>query len=194
MTRPNDAPGFLRSAARIVGLAAIVLATASCGENEEESTSQPTTVRQPVEQRSPLEEIRLDPRVEFPRSREPSTVEVAEAVADFAAAFANGNARAASSMMAPADRAVLDRLQESGAWSESTGDVELVRVVSLSEGGGGGLTLGLAVQDAEGAYLLAWEGSQTGTGYEFTALPIESTSAANARALDGVDVQALLTR
>jgi hypothetical protein len=115
-------------------------------------------------------------------------------VADFAAAFANGDARAADSMMAPADRAVLDRLEETGEWGESTGDVELVRLVSLTEGEGGSITLGLAVQDAQGAYLLAWSGIETASGYEFTALPVEPTSVPNARALDGVDLQALMTQ
>ena len=194
MTRLNE----FGDRARILlalALASIAFAVPSCGENGDESDTGPAQVAPPPPPPpSPLEDLRLDRRVQFPESQEPSTREIAELVAEFASVFATGDATRAAEMISEADRAVLERLIERGLWSSSEKGIELVRVVSLSEPSDEEIRVGLAVQTAEGAYLTAWSGQRTNGSWRFSALPIESTTAQNARELDGIDLTSRLTR
>ena len=179
----------------ITALCLALAATVSCGGGEEESGKRTsvTSVAPPPPPASPLEQINLDRRVEFPESQEPSTVDIAQAVADFAAVFAKSDASSARRMMMPADQAVLDQLVERGAWSDSASEVEIVRVVSLTEKSNGQVEIGLAVQQPSGAYLIGWRGENTGGGWSFTALPLETKAESSAKALDGVDLDGLKT-
>jgi len=194
MTRQIESGRWARSFLALALLAwAIVIP--SCGEGDDGSDTGPAQVAPPPPPPpSPLEDLRLDLRVQFPESQEPSTREIAEAVAEFASVLATGDATRAAEMMSEADRAVLERLIERGWWSTSEEGIELVRVVSLSEPSAGEVRIGLAIQTAEGAYLTAWSGQKAGGSWRFGALPIESTTAPNAREMDGIDLTSRLTR
>jgi len=192
MTRPADTGLFVKRAVLCALLGLTTLMLPSCGKEEEQSKATTNIAPAPPPPRSALEDIRLNPKVEFPESQEPSSAEIAEAVAEFAAAFATGSASAAGDYMMPADKAVLQQLRESGQWQDETGDIELVRVVSLTEDQAtGSLKIGLGVQSGDGAYLLGWQGVNDGGRWRFTALPIDPKSAPNARALDGIDLASL---
>ncbi len=193
MTRPAEMKTqTMKRAALCVLLAIATAGLTSCGNEEEQADVRTAVAPPPPPPRSPLEDLRLNPKVEFPESREPSTVEIAEAVAEFAAAFATGSSNAASEYLMPADLAVLEQLRENGQWLEETSGIELVRVVALTEDESAGtLQIGFGVQSEGGAYLLGWQGINDGGRWRFTALPLASKSVPNARALDGIDLSSL---
>ncbi|MEO1130374.1 MAG: hypothetical protein AAFX05_11810, partial [Planctomycetota bacterium] len=96
----------------------------------------------------PLEEIELDPRVQFPDEREPSTVSLAQAVADLASAVIDGDSELMSSLLSREDREILDWMVEAGLWIEGDTGIELARVCVLNEGESG-VEVALGILDAQ---------------------------------------------
>ena len=120
----------------------------------------------------------------FPASREPSTAEVARAVAGLAEALATGDAESMGELLTSEDARILAGLVESGRWSAATEPIESVRVAALNEMGSV-IEVGLAVQEPTGAYLLGWEGVEESGGWRFRGMAIEPREAPTADALDG---------
>jgi len=186
--RPRDK----RSATRSLGapLLALMLAAplGGCGgEKQEEQAAAPAPRPAPIEPADPLAGVELDERVEFPPQRAPESPELAEAIADLANALAAGDAdRFAQRLTEPAE-AVLRDLEQRGDWGSATASIETVRVVAV-DARESFANLGLAVQEPEGAYVLAWQGEPGMQGWRFSGMAIAPRSAALASELDGVDL------
>jgi len=157
------------------------LLLAGCSEKPEEQTQAPVAPA-PAPKVYPLEEIDLDPRVQFPQEKEPSTVELAQAVADLGAAIANGDSDLFAELVQREDREILGWLVEHEKWPEGSG-IELVRVCVLNETDSG-VELGLGVQDSEGAFLLGWRGVQSDNDWTFSAAPVAYEPADRVAELD----------
>ncbi len=172
------------------GLALAILAGASLSACEKKKAPPPPPPPPPPVAAAPdwtLEDIKMDPRVQFPESRTPSTRELAQSVADLASAIITGNDTEMSSLLDPIDHAVMSDLVSSGGWKDGTSGIEAVRVCVLEEGEGkNSCRLGLGVQDKMGAYLLAWTGSASGEDWMFQGLAIVPQLADRVATLDGV--------
>lgn len=170
----------------IAGMVAISMP--GCGGDDEQAQA-PERPQRPApreEKPDPFEGLAKDPRVEFPRSREPATPAQAQAVADLASAIARGDEKRLRELLDTPAEAVLDTLISDGVWGDATGGIETVRVVAL-EGPEVDTRVGLAIQDPRGAYVLGWAGSPAGAGaWQWTGLAIEAPSAARASELDGI--------
>lgn len=184
---PNP-PHLVRERLTVVLGACALSAAALVGGCEKEAPPPPppAPAPAPVVEVSPLEGLKMDPRVQFPQEREPSTRELAEAIATLASAFVKGDANAAKSVLSPDAGALIDAMVATGEWKTGTASVETVRVCVLSEqADSGSATLGLGIQDATGAYLLAWRGSNADGVWEFAPMPLNDTEAAQVALLDG---------
>jgi hypothetical protein len=136
-----------------------------------------------------LEDIAMDPRVQFPENRTPSTRELAEAIAQLATAIITGNDRDMTDLLDPIDHAVMSDLVSTGGWKDGTTGIEAVRVCVLEEGEGKTTCrLGLGVQDPLGAYLLAWTGASSDGRWTFQGLAIVPQIADRVAALDGASL------
>lgn len=176
---------------RAIGVGAALAAgamtlLAGCGgEEQAEAPQQAPRPTQQVERVDPFEDLELDPRVEFPRSREPASPEQAQAVADLASAIASADEDRLRGMLNEPARAVLDTLIENGQWGQAVQGIEMVRVVAL-DGEGASTRVGLAVQDPQGAYVLAWEGAPANGSWQWTGLAVDAPQAERASELDGL--------
>ncbi|MEM8835119.1 MAG: hypothetical protein AAGD00_04790 [Planctomycetota bacterium] len=159
----------------------------ACGGGEEEAPPPPPPPPPPKPQFT-LEDLDLDPRVQFPNQREPESFELAEAIAELANALVRGDADAFKRVLASGDRDVLDTLLEVGAWETETEDIELVRVAVLEETDES-VRIGLAVQDPSGAYMLAWTARDSG-GWKFSGMPIAPVEGASVLDIDGAELVA----
>ena len=188
MPNPPHLPHLVRDRLTAVLGACALTASAlvsGCGK-EEAPPPPPPPAPAPVVEVSPLEGLKMDPRVQFPQEREPSTRELAEAIATLASAFLKGDANAAKSVLAPDASALIDEMVESGEWKTGTSSIEAVRVCVLSEQAEAGTaTLGLGIQDATGAYLLAWRGTGANGAWAFAPMPLDDTEAKQVAQLDG---------
>lgn len=162
------------------------LALGACGEKKVEAPAPAPPPPPPPPRQVTASELTMDPRVQFPETTLPTDRELAQAVAGLASAIVKGDADALHAMLDEAASGVLRSLQDSGEWKTSTKDIEAVRVVALESGEGGAAKVGLGVQSAKGAYLLAWAGQESNGSWVFTGLPIESRSATRVADLDGV--------
>ncbi|TVQ32764.1 MAG: hypothetical protein EA376_05220 [Phycisphaeraceae bacterium] len=163
------------------------LALTACGEEE---PPPPPQVQQPrqVEQRASLDDIRMDARVQFPEERLPRSQELADAIASLASAIASGDSSAMRGVLDGPSEATLASLVASGDWERETENVEAVRIVALEESDDN-VRLGLAVQDASGAYLLGWEARNAGGRWLFAGLPVASATGVRAADLDGAPLE-----
>ena len=77
-----------------------------------------------------------DPRVQFAPDLkvEESNLELAKAIIHLADAFARGDAKALKPLLSRRAQALLDDLQTSGQWEESTKQIEAVRIVLVRDG------------------------------------------------------------
>ncbi len=132
-----------------------------------------------------LREVDADARVQFPQEQAPYDRTLAEAVIVLAGSVAAGDDLAMAPVLDPAGRAVLDQLVASGEWYDATGEIEGVRVVFVSQSPdenteASAAEVVLAVQDPGEAYVLAWNATNSGDGWRFSAEP--STGQTKARA------------
>lgn len=127
-----------------------------------------------------------DRKVQFAETAAPTDESLARAVVDFAKGIANGNASAVEGMLDPLSKETLANLRASGGWSRATGEIEVVRVVSLASSGDG-YVLGLAVMPkGEPAYMTGWRlrPSDDG-GWLVSGAPTSVRTAASVEDLDG---------
>lgn len=195
MMSPESKPSRhdLRRVRTLAGVCMLALAfgpLTGCGEEEKPPPPPPKPVaKAPEPELSPLEELPMDPRVQFPEERAPASRSMAEAIAGLASAIATGDADQAAEWLAEPDRMVLDQLIESGGWGKATSALEIVRVCVLEQTDQT-CTVGLGVQDSEEAYLLAWDGASTDGQWTFTARPLVEITAPVAADLDGAELRA----
>ncbi len=189
----------------LAGAAAMLLALTGCEDKSGlskggnmESPAPVAAAPKPAEESAPprqeerrapdvdaLAGLDLNPKVEFPRFNEPSSKDIAEAVAALAGAIAEGDSRGLHQMLDSPNQAILDDLVESGVWQDSTGSITNIRICSLEEDGQS-LRVGLGVEDREGAYLLGWSGERIGGGWLFSGIALDTpASAMTASELDG---------
>lgn len=163
---------------------ALVAFVPSCDKKKEEQAPVAYTPPPPPPP-DPMEGLKLDPRVQFPQERAPTTPELAQAVATLASALAKGDAPGAKSVLDAEARAIVDEMVEAGQWEAGTKGIEAVRVCILKEQAEASIaTVGLGIQDARGAYLLAWRGSNVSGAWEFEPMPLDETEATQVALLD----------
>lgn len=191
MTSPVERKRIARGVALALASASLA-ALLGCGGSESSSSQNapqqsapPPRAYEPPPPASSLAGVTLHEKVQFPRERLPSTQEATDAVAAFASALASGDHAEFASMLAPVDRAVLNPLVASGEWRRLTDAITVVRVCVVSEPSAGAVQLGLGIEDAQGAFLSAWEGTPSTQGFLFTALAVEPKTASKASDLDG---------
>lgn len=177
-----------------LGLALLPIALAGCGKEEppppppppERNTAPPPPPPPDrVRVAEVLRSIDADARVQFPQDQAPYDRSLAEAVIVLAGSIASGDDLAMAPVLDPAGRAVLDQLVASGEWYDATGEVEGVRLVYLSQSPdenteASAAEVVLAVQEPGEAYVLAWNATNSGDGWRFSAEP--STGQTKARA------------
>lgn len=194
-------PGLLL----LTGAAAMCLALTGCEDKSTlskgkgfEQPTQTVEAAAPAEESAPPREeerqapavdalagLDLNPKVEFPEFAEPSSKDIAEAVAELAGAIVEGDSRKLHQMLDTPNQAILDELVESGAWQDSTDSITNIRVCSLEEDGHS-IRVGLGVEDRDGAFLLGWSGERVGGGWLFSGIALDTpASALIASELDG---------
>lgn len=187
MTNPHNHARTARAALLVLPLAACLLAP-GCGEKKEEAAPPPPVSAPPPPPPDPLENVKLDPRVEFPPERAPTNPALAEAVAAISNAIVKSDHAALRPLLARRDQSVLDDLVARGDWKLETERLERVRVCTLTTEEGM-VKLALGLQNADGADLIAFEGSDSGGSWVFTGLAIEPAMARTAKDLDGVELK-----
>lgn len=181
---PNPRPNH-RTVALIAGLIACA-GVASCGEEAPPPAPVVSAPSAPAPPPDPMENLPLHPKVQFPAERAPSTRELAVAIATLASALAKGDASAAQSVLDRDAANLIDQMVNSGEWKQGTTGIEAVRVCVLNETKDTQIaTVALGIQDAQGAYLLAWRGSAAAGAWEFEPMPLNDTEAAQVALLDG---------
>jgi hypothetical protein len=142
---------------------------------------------EPVDTEALVQQVQADARVQFPNSVAPTSEELARAVIALADGFARGDAKALRPILDQSGVAVLDELQASGAWEETTRKIEAIRITSLNSGEdampSGDVTM--AIQEPAAAYQLRWHATPSGTGYIFSPMESDGTIMARAGDFDG---------
>lgn len=177
-----------RTAALLFITAAILMTPTGCNDSEQQQAAAPAPVATaPAPRVDPLDNLDMDPRVQFPQSRTPQTKAFAQAVATLATAIATGDADQMDAMLDPSASAVLEKLLSNGGWSEQTAGVETVRIVAIEEAADTG-KVALAIQDPAGAYALAWDAKNVGGQWLFTGLKLaeDNLIASRASEFDGL--------
>lgn len=146
------------------------LALGGCGKEEQQVQAPPPPP--PPRQLGPLEDLEMDPRVQFPEAREPGSREIAEAIAEFASALVKGDDSTMAAMLDESGQAVLSQLKSDGLWKSATSNIEAVRVCTLTQSDDA-FDVGLGVQDPDGAYLLAWSAKRGTEGFTFSPMAVE---------------------
>ncbi len=145
---------------------------------------------QPLDVATLLQTMKVDPRVEFAQSQAPVNESLAKAAINLADAFARGDDEALRSMLDKRQQSILDSLIATEQWYEATEPIEAVRIVSIDAGSRLNpdpttTTIGIAIQDPNGAYVLGWSGRKVLDDWLFTAIPTDSKEQRSAKAFDG---------
>ncbi|MEL7472492.1 MAG: hypothetical protein AAGK04_04175 [Planctomycetota bacterium] len=164
-------------------IAPTLLALSACSESAPPPAPVPTTPPPPppepevieptiIELEEVLESMDLDPRVQ---TREDLAVpdnalEFARSSLRLADALARGDADTMRELLERDARAVLSDLVATGDWDNQTRSIEIVRVTDIAAGAE---QLTLAVQDADGAYLLAWQARASGDAFAWKGVPTD---------------------
>jgi len=151
---------------RFLSLGAIVCASALIGCEKKAPPPPPPVVTstEPAQPEWFIEDLDMDARVQFPQGKAPSSQDLAQAVANLASAIASGDHSSMQSLLDVADREVLKDLVGSGDWKSATSGIEAVRVCVLTESEDKKTaTVGLGVQDKDGAFMLAWTADSPGS-------------------------------
>lgn len=204
-TRPlphtSPAARWVRSRIAAIAVGGMVLPMLGCPSKP--PPPPPTPPSPPPPQKAPdpepvrtdalLQTMGADARVHFPQSKAPTDESLARAAISLADAIVRGDAERLRPMLSVPARAVLEQLTSSGDWDEATGKLDAARIVyaGTSPMGGGMLTV-IALQDADGAYLLGWAGARTGSGWTFTNVPTVGEVKSRASEWDSVSVAGLI--
>ena len=168
-------------------IASSALVVSGCGKKEDDTPPPP-----PPAPRAPswtLADIDMDHRVTFPASSKPESKSLAVAAADLASAMVRGDRGALRGLISSEDAEVIGWLEDEGQWDAATGALTEARICILFEDTENGFAqFGLGLSNGAGAFLLGWEGTQSGDSWSFSAVPIQDRTAATASALDGTQL------
>jgi len=141
---------------------------------------------EPLDTEALVQQLQADARVQFPNAIAPTSEELARAIIALADAFAKGDAAALRPMLDTSGVSVLDELQASGAWDETTKRIEAIRITSLSAGDDAmpSADLTFAIQEPAVAYQLRWHATPGTGGSGYTFSPMESDGTVMARVGD----------
>jgi len=168
--------------------AAGVAALAGCEKKAPPPPPPVVTTSAPAEPAWFIEDLDMDARVQFPQGKAPSSQTLAQAVADLASAIASGDDKSMQPLLDVADREVLRDLVGSGDWKSATAGIEAVRVCVLTESEDKSTaTVGLGVQDKDGAFMLAWTATGT-SSWRFQGMSILPMMAERVAMLDDRDL------
>ena len=114
----------------------------------------------------------------------------------FADAFAKGDGDSVSTMLAPAARADLSALLNSGEFDEEAAKIEAVRLVAVSESPGDSLPSSGAqvywtIQSPEGAYVMGWNALRVDDAWVFDGTGSTATIRKRATEWDGASTDDL---
>lgn len=173
----------------LLAVAACALTLGGCDKKEAPQQAAPAPVA--TRPADPMDGIELHPKVRWAADKyAPISPEQAQAIASLANALASGDADKAKSVLEAADQAVLADLIAFGEWADQTKGIEEVRVCVLSQNEDKTVSLGLGVQDALGAYMVAWKGADAGSAWVFSGMAIEPVTAASTAMLEGAELKA----
>lgn len=187
LARPTQTHAFALRIIAAGGLLTSMLAFTAmtgCGAEEEPAPPPAPVVQAPPPRVDPMIGIELDPRVQWPEETHPSTPELAQAVADLANALARADAESFANKLTPEDAMLTRELVTFGLWQKQMERVEAVRVCVLNEVSDTEAELGIGLQTANGAYLIAFEG-ETSSPWVFTGFGITNIEAPRVAMLDG---------
>lgn len=188
-----------RSTGRILLTAALLagLAFSGCTKKKKPPPPPPpppppkVVIPDPIDVQALLQELKTDARVQFPQAMAPADRVMAESIIRLANAIAKGDATGMRPMLDRPAQLVLDELTTGGDWGSETRKIEQVRIVSLTgtqEERPAATTVGMAIQDPRGAYLLAWNGARAGEGWTFRNQPCQAEVKRRASDFDGVTI------
>lgn len=194
MTNRRDEAFSLTTSLRGLSLAATALA-AGLALSGCEKKQQPQQQAAPAPAPAPkpvvsLDGVKLHPKVQFPDSALPSSQDAVEAIAALMSALASGDAAAMQRLLSERDQTVLKSLVESGEWQRQAEDTQAVRVATVREEGGA-MRVGLALEDALGAFLTGWEATRSGDAWVFAGIAVESKIGTSVEDLDGAELTPL---
>jgi hypothetical protein len=211
-TARGTSRGFLRRQGRcsltttaLLALLSLSLATApGCAKKKKKPPPPPPpppvveAAPEPIDMSGLLAEMKPDARVKFASETSPADRTLAEGVVRLADYIAKGDSSKLKSMLDRSGQTVLDELVSVGAWSDETKKIEQVRVVYLSdtaEKHPDSATVGMAIQDPAGAYLLGWTLKREGEGaWTVSAAPTPPDAKPRASDFDGQRISAASTR
>jgi len=188
--KKSEAPAPIEKARTETAAAPAPETDTSDASNNLDATPEPSEERR-ASRVNPLKDLDLDPKVEFPMINQPSSRDIAEAVASLSGAIASGDSKTLYGMLDEPSKAILDDLVEAGVWEESTNSLTKVRVSALEEDDES-IRVGLGIEDANGAYLLGWSGERVGGGWLFAGIALETPAIASTAA--GLDSASLAAR
>ena len=171
----------IAGAGLLVGLVGVGSLT-GCAEEEPPPPPAPV-VQAPPPKPDPMANITLDPRVQWPEEMHPSSPELAEAIAKLVNGLAAADADAFTSVLSDVDRQLTQELVTFGLWQKQMERVEAVRVCVLNELTATECELGVGLQTANGAYMIAFNG-RTSSPWRFTGLGITDIEAPRVAMLD----------
>lgn len=132
-----------------------------------------------------LDDINIDPRVQFPDKYTPSSQDVAQAIADLAAALINGEASNMRQRLATGTAGALDMLIAEGMWDSATDQGRIVRIVNILEEEGTTL-VALGWESTNTAFPIAFATTDSTGDVTFTPYAIKERFEQRAAALDGI--------
>lgn len=204
MTNPNQ-PDSARRRPGLVSMTLVALLSASlafapgCSKPKKKPPPPPPPKPvappppEPVDIQALMQELHPDARVKFADGQAPADRTLAEGVIHLADYIAKGDAKAMKKMLDRSAQTVLDELVSTGSWGDETKKIEQVRVVYLSdtsEPKPDSATVGIAIQDPAGAYMLGWTLKREGENWVAAAAPAPADSKSRASDFDGTRVSA----
>ena len=172
-----------RNALLATACLALPLALTACSKEEEPPPPPPRPIDFGPDWT--LNDIDIDPRVQFPERFAPSSKDVAQGIADLAGALINGDASGMRSNLDPMSTGALDILVSENLWDDATEEGRIVRVVNVLEEEG--LTLvALGWEGPDGAFPIAFSTGDSEGAIAFAPYAIETRRESRAAALDGI--------
>ena len=186
MTNPDPGTARATPSRALTPMAALLLVgmtVAGCGDPPPPPPPPPPPA--PPAPPNPADALRdLDPGVQFPEHRLPSSLEVADAIVDFANAFKGGDRDEVLSQLTPSTRNDLVAMLSQREWQSVIDTIEAVRVCIVEDLGSSEVRVGLGIQEPDGAYLLGWEATRRGDVWMWEAVAVGDPRAPRVSQLD----------
>ncbi len=178
-------------------MAASIAAGAGCVKKKKPAPPPPpppkpkVVIPDPVDVNAIGQQLHADARVNFPSANAPADRTLAEGVIKLANALAKGDAALMKPMLDKNPQGLLDALVGSGGWADGpkpNSQVRIIAVPGTTQPHPATSLVGTAIQDLDGAYLLAWHGRRDGDSWVFSAAPCQADQKPRASDFDGVSI------